>query len=48
MIRALLNLIRVNEGDLVLDPFMGSGTTILESEILGINSVGGSDKQVRL
>ena len=40
MIRALLNLIRVNEGDLVFDPFMGSGTTILESEILGINSVG--------
>ncbi|PKP59749.1 MAG: hypothetical protein CVT89_00865, partial [Candidatus Altiarchaeales archaeon HGW-Altiarchaeales-2] len=40
MIRALLNFIKVNEGDLVLDPFMGSGTTILESQILGLNSVG--------
>ncbi len=40
MIRALLNFIKVKEGDLVLDPFMGSGTTILESQVLGINSVG--------
>lgn len=40
MIRALLNFIQVKEGDLVLDPFMGSGTAILESQVLGINSVG--------
>ena len=27
-------------GDLILDPFMGSGTTNLEASILGRNSVG--------
>jgi DNA modification methylase len=40
MIRALLNFIKVKEGDLVLDPFLGSGTTALESQVLGINSIG--------
>ncbi|HDK26969.1 MAG TPA: hypothetical protein ENG48_07785 [Candidatus Atribacteria bacterium] len=40
MIRALLNFIKVKEDDLVLDPFLGSGTTALESQILGINSIG--------
>jgi len=40
MIRALLNFIQVKEGNLVLDPFLGSGTTALESQVLGINSVG--------
>ncbi len=40
MIRALLNFIQVKEGDLVLDPFLGSGTTALESQVLGINSIG--------
>jgi len=40
MIRALLNFIKVKEGDLVLDPFLGSGTTALESQVLGIDSVG--------
>lgn len=28
------------KGDYVLDPFMGSGTTLIESNILGINSMG--------
>ena len=29
-----------NKGDLVLDPFMGSGTTNLESALMGRNSIG--------
>ena len=40
MIRALLNIIGVREGDIVLDPFVGSGTTALEAQLLGINIVG--------
>lgn len=40
MIRALLNFMRVKEGETVLDPFIGSGTAALESQVLGINSVG--------
>lgn len=40
MIRALLNCIGVEEGDTVLDPFVGSGTTALEAQLLGINFVG--------
>ena len=40
MIRALLNVAKLGEGDTVLDPFIGSGTTALEAQLLGINSVG--------
>ena len=40
MIRALLNIIGLNEGDTVLDPFVGSGTTALEAQLLGINCIG--------
>jgi len=40
MIRALLNIIGLKEGDTVLDPFIGSGTTALEAQLLGINCVG--------
>ena len=40
MIRALLNIIGLNEGDTVLDPFIGSGTTAVEAQLLGINCVG--------
>jgi len=40
MIRALLNIIGLNQGDSVLDPFIGSGTTALEAQLLGINCVG--------
>lgn len=40
MIRALLNFMGVKAGETVLDPFIGSGTTALESQVLGINSVG--------
>ncbi|MGC8979779.1 DNA methyltransferase [Caldisericum sp.] len=40
MIRALLNIIGLKEGDTVLDPFSGSGTTAVESQLLGINFIG--------
>ncbi|MCM8832294.1 MAG: site-specific DNA-methyltransferase [Candidatus Omnitrophica bacterium] len=40
MIRALLNIIGLKEGDTVLDPFIGSGTTAVESQLLGINCIG--------
>jgi len=40
MIRALLNIIRLKEGEYVCDPFSGSGTTALEAQLLGINFIG--------
>ncbi|ROL59201.1 hypothetical protein D9V87_06305 [Bacteroidetes/Chlorobi group bacterium MS-B_bin-24] len=40
MIRALINIIGLKEGDTVLDPFSGSGTTALESQLLGVNFIG--------
>jgi len=40
MIRALLNIIGLKEGDAVLDPFIGSGTTAVEARLLGINCLG--------
>lgn len=40
MIRALINIIGLKEGDLVCDPFSGSGTTALEAQLLGINFYG--------
>jgi len=40
MIRALLNIIELREGDTVLDPFVGSGTTAVEAQLLGVNCIG--------
>lgn len=40
MIRALLNIIGLKEGDTVFEPFSGSGTTALEAQLLGINFLG--------
>jgi DNA modification methylase len=40
MIRALLNIIGLKQGDVVFEPFSGSGTTALEAQLLGINFVG--------
>lgn len=40
MVRALLNIIGVEKGDIVLDPFVGSGTTAVETQLLGINCIG--------
>ncbi len=39
MIRSLLNIIEAKPGDTVLDPFVGSGTTAVETQLLGINCV---------
>jgi DNA modification methylase len=40
MIRALLNVIGVKRGEVILDPFIGSGTTALECQLLGIDCIG--------
>jgi len=40
MIRALLNIIGLKSGDVVFEPFSGSGTTALEAQLLGINFFG--------
>jgi len=40
MIRALMNIIGLEPGDTVLDPFIGSGTTAVEAQLLGINCIG--------
>ncbi len=38
--RSLINIAEAEAGNLVLDPFMGSGTTLVECAISGIDSVG--------
>lgn len=40
MIRALLNIIKIQKGEILLDPFVGSGTAVLEAQLLGIHSIG--------
>jgi tRNA G10 N-methylase Trm11 len=40
MIRAIINAIKLKEGDLVLDPMTGCGTLNVEASLLGINSIG--------
>ncbi len=40
MIRALLNILKLEPNETVLDPFIGSGTTAVEAQLLGINCVG--------
>jgi tRNA G10 N-methylase Trm11 len=40
MIRAIINTIRLKEGDLILDPMTGCGTLNVEASLLGINSIG--------
>jgi tRNA G10 N-methylase Trm11 len=39
LIKALLNILGVQKGELVLDPMAGSGTTNVEAALLGINSI---------
>lgn len=40
LIRAILNYFEATEDDLVLDPFSGSGTTLVECRLIGIPAVG--------
>ena len=40
MVRALLNIVGVTQQSLVLDPYVGSGTTALEASLLGARCVG--------
>jgi len=40
MIKAIINFIRASGDDVILDPFMGSGTTLIEASVIGTNSVG--------
>lgn len=46
MIRALLNIMQIKEGEVILDPFVGSGTAALESQLLGINFIGADISQL--
>ena len=46
MIRALLNVIGAKRKDVILDPFIGSGTTALECQLLGIDTMGLDVSQV--
>lgn len=40
VIRALINAFGATSKDTILDPFCGSGTTLVESRMLGVNAVG--------
>jgi len=40
LIKSLFNILNIQKGETVLDPMMGSGTTIVEAALMGINSVG--------
>jgi tRNA (guanine10-N2)-dimethyltransferase len=38
--RVMINLARINEDEVVCDPFCGTGSTLLEAQSIGIKSVG--------
>jgi len=40
MIRALMNILQLKQGDNIIEPFVGSGTTAIEAMLLGINCTG--------
>lgn len=40
MVRGILNAIGIGAGDTVLDPMMGSGTTLIEASLLGAQAIG--------
>ena len=40
LVKELLDEFGIGEGDLVMDPFMGSGTTALVCALEGVNSIG--------
>ncbi len=39
LIKALINIIDIKEGETILDPMCGSGTTNIEASLMGINSI---------
>jgi tRNA G10 N-methylase Trm11 len=39
LIKALINIIGIKEGETILDPMCGSGTTNVEAALMGINSI---------
>lgn len=40
MIKALMNMLGIKEGETVLDPMCGSGTSNVEASLIGVNSIG--------
>ena len=40
MIKALMNILGIKEGETVLDPMCGSGTVNVEAALIGVNSIG--------
>jgi tRNA (guanine10-N2)-dimethyltransferase len=40
MVRALVNISCAQQGDLLLDPFCGTGGTLIEAKMLGIKAIG--------
>jgi tRNA G10 N-methylase Trm11 len=40
LVRSIFNIIHLQYGQTVLDPFVGSGTTTLEAHLFGLNSIG--------
>lgn len=40
MVRGLINYCNLKKDSIILDPFCGSGTTLIESKLLGFNSIG--------
>ena len=40
MVKGIINAMGVRPGETVLDPMMGSGTTMIEAALMGLNSVG--------
>ncbi len=40
LIKGILNVLKIKQGDIVLDPMCGSGTLNIEASIIGIDSIG--------
>jgi tRNA G10 N-methylase Trm11 len=40
LVRGLANIMGMQEGDVLLDPFVGSGTTVVEGALLGLKTIG--------
>ena len=40
LVRALMNVVKVPQGGFIFDPFCGSGSMLLEANLIGINAIG--------